>query len=80
MVHMFRAYLTEKQMPRSFWYFAIRHAASMMNVIPMKYNGKLASPFMLVHGERPDQQAWLPIFFLCYFHHENNSNASHSKN
>ncbi len=52
----------------------------MMNVIPRKYNGKLASPFMLVHGERPDQRAWLPIFSLCYFHHENNSNASRSKN
>jgi hypothetical protein len=80
MVHMSRAYLTEKQMPRSFWYFAICHAASMMNVIPGKYNGKLTSPFMLVHGERPDQQAWLPIFSLCYFHHENDSNASRSKN
>ncbi len=31
---------------------------------------------MLVHGVRPDQQAWLPIFSLCYFHHENDSNAS----
>ena len=27
MVHMSRAYLTEKQMPRTFWYFAIKHAA-----------------------------------------------------
>ncbi len=80
MVNMSHAYLTEKQMPRSFWYCAIRHTASMMNVIPGKYNGKLASPFMLVHGERPDQRAWLPIFSLCYFHHENNSDASRSKN
>jgi hypothetical protein len=80
MVHMSQAYLTEKQMPWSFWYFAICHAARMMNVIPGKYNNTLASPFMLVHGVRPDQQAWLPIFSLCYFHHENNSNASRSKN
>ncbi len=77
MVHMSCAYLMEKQMPRSFWYFAIRHAASMMNVIP---GSKLASPFMLIRGERPDQRAWLPIFSFCYFHHENNSDASRSKN
>ncbi len=64
MVHMSRAYLTEKQMPRSFWSYAIRHAARMMNVIPGKYKGKLASPFMLVHGVCPDQRAWLPIFLL----------------
>ena len=34
MVHMSRAYLTEKQMPRSFWYYAVKHSARMMNMIP----------------------------------------------
>ncbi len=80
MVHKSRAYIREKQMPRSFWYFAICHTARMMNVISGKYKGKLASPFMLVHGVRPDQRAWRPIFSLCYFHHKNDSNASRSKN
>ncbi len=50
MVHMARAYLTEKQMPRMFWFFAITHAARMMNAIPYKVHGHLASPFLLVHG------------------------------
>jgi hypothetical protein len=67
-------------MLQSFWYFAIKHAAKMMNVIPGKFKEKLASPFMLVHGVRPDQQAWLPIFSLCYFHHEKDSDASRLKN
>jgi hypothetical protein len=80
MVHMSRAYLMEKKMPCSFWYFAIQHAARMMNVIPGKYKGKLASPFMLIHGVCPDQRAWLPIFSLCYFHHKNDSSISRSKN
>jgi hypothetical protein len=80
MVHMSRAYLTEKQMLQMFWYFAIKHATKMMNIIPGKYKGKLASPFIPVHGVRPDQQAWLPIFSLCYFHHEKDSSASCSKN
>jgi hypothetical protein len=80
MVHMSHVYLTEKQMPQSFWYFAIKHAAKKMNIIPKKYKGKLALSFMLVHGVHPDQQAWLTIFSLCYFHHEEDSNASCSKN
>jgi hypothetical protein len=37
MVHMFCTYLTEKQMSRLFWYFGIKHAAKMMNVVPGKY-------------------------------------------
>jgi hypothetical protein len=77
---MSHAYLTKKQMPWTFWYYAIKHATCMMNIIPGRYNNKLASPFMLVHGVPPDPLTWLPIFSLCYFHHEKDSNASRSKN
>jgi hypothetical protein len=79
MVHMSRAYLMEKQMPRTFWYYAIKHAARVMNMIPGQYNNKLASLFMLVHSVPPDPRTWLPIFSVCYFHHEKDSNASCSK-
>jgi hypothetical protein len=80
MVHMSRTYLTEKQMPCTFWYFAIKHSARMMNMIPGKYKGKLASPFMLIPGVRPDPRTWLPLFSLCYFHHDKDSNAPCSYN
>ncbi len=50
MVHMAHVYLTEKQMPWSFWFYTIVHSARMMNAIPGKFGGKLASPFLLVHG------------------------------
>jgi len=36
MVHMARAYLTKKQMPHSFWFYALVHSARMMNAIPGK--------------------------------------------
>jgi hypothetical protein len=80
MVHMSRAYLMEKQMPDLFWYYTIKHSARMMNMIPGKYKNILASPFMLVHGVHPDQRTWLPLFSICYFHHDKDSNAQHSKN
>jgi hypothetical protein len=50
-----------------------------MNMNPGKYPGKLASPFVFVHGVRPDPRTWLPLFFVCYFHHEKDSDASRSK-
>jgi hypothetical protein len=62
MVHMSQAYLTEKQMPHNYWYFAIKHLARMMNMIPGKYCNKLASPFMLIHGMCRDPRTWLPLF------------------
>ena len=41
------AYLTEKQMPQSFWFFAITHAACMMNAIPGKVAVASPHPFSL---------------------------------
>ncbi len=70
MVHMSRAYITEKQMPRSFWFFSIVHSARMMNAIPGKLHGKMASPFLLVHGVGHVECTWFPLFSVCYFHHD----------
>jgi hypothetical protein len=61
MVHMACAYLMEKQMPRTYWFFVITHTAHMMNAIPGKYGNKgLALPFLLIHGVGHDQHTWVP--------------------
>jgi hypothetical protein len=68
---MAHAYLTEKQMPHTFWFYAITHATQMMNAIPGKLlHSHLASPFLLVHGVGHNKRAWVPLFSLCYFYHE----------
>jgi hypothetical protein len=77
---MSQAYLTKKQMLPSLWYYAIKHSACMMNMIPGKFCGKLASPFLLVHGVHQDQRTWIPLFSLCYIHHKKDINSLHSKN
>ena len=79
MVHMARAYLTKKQMPRAFWFYAIVHSAHMMNAIPGKIHGHIASPFLLVHGVGHDEQTWISLFSICYFHHEKDGNMKWSK-
>ncbi len=70
MVHMACAYLTEKQMPWLFWFYVIVHSACMMNTIPGKFGGKLASPFLLAHGSGHNEQTSFPLFSICYFHHK----------
>jgi hypothetical protein len=79
MVHMVRAYLTEKQIPRCFWFYAIKHAAWMMNAIPGKFKTRLASPFLLVHGVGHDVRTWIPVFSMCYFHHTKDGDLSQLK-
>ena len=65
MVHMSRAHLTEKQMSFLFWFYLVVDSACMMNVIPGKFGGKLASPFMLAHGVSHDERIWFPLFSVC---------------
>ncbi len=57
-----------------YWFYAITHAARMMNAIPGKHLGYLASPFLLVHGVGHDEHTWIPLFSLCYFHHVRDGN------
>ena len=67
---MARAYLTEKQMPKDYWFHAIHHAARMHNQIPAAFNGKLTTPFELVHRVAPDSRTWFPLFSIVYFYKE----------
>ena len=50
------------------------------NHTPAKYEDKLASLFMLVHGTQADCRSWLPLFSICYFHHDPDGSTKRSKN
>jgi hypothetical protein len=79
MVHMGRAFLTKKQIPCSFWFYAITYTAQLMNTIPGKHSGYLASPFLLVHGVSHNERTWNQLFSLAYFHHKKDGNQQRFK-
>ncbi len=66
-------------MPWTFWFYAITHAACMMNTIPGKWKDRLALPLMLVHGVGHDVRTWTPLFLICYFHHQKYGDDTRSK-
>jgi hypothetical protein len=78
-LRMARAYITEKQVSREFWYVAIRHAAIMLNQIPGRLGRRLTTPFELVHGVKPDSSTWFELFSVGYFDHPVENNATESK-
>ena len=67
LVQMARAYITEKQVGREFWFFAICHSASMLNQITGRMGRKLTTPFEIVHGEKADSKTWFEVFSVGYF-------------
>jgi hypothetical protein len=66
-------------MPHNFWFYAITHAARMMNTIPGKFKDCLTSPFMIVHGIGHNVHTWTSLFSLCYFHHEKDGKDMRTK-
>ena len=69
-VGMARSHITDMQMPRSHWFWAMCHAVQVMNHLPVKVNGELTSPFEFVHGVKPDYQALFRLFSTVHFKHE----------
>jgi hypothetical protein len=67
LVRMARAYITEKQVGREFWYFSIKHAAQMLNQVPGRLGRKLTTPFELVYNQKPDSRTWFELFSIGYF-------------
>ena len=78
-IQMARAFITEKQVGRELWYFAVRHAAMMDNQVPGRLGLKLTTPFELVHNSKPDSKTWFELFSIGYFNHNTDDAESRSK-
>ena len=66
---MARAYINDKQMPKSYWYWAIKHASRIHNIFPVKYNDKYTTPYEMVYKDKPDYRQLIRLFSTVYFSH-----------
>ena len=78
-IQMTRAFITEEQVGREFWYFAVRHAAMMLNQVPGQLGLKLTTPFEIVHNSKTDSKTWFELFSIGYFKHDVDNAESRSK-
>ena len=78
-LEMGRSYMTEKQMSRDYWFFAIRHAVLMLNQIPGRLGRKLTTPYELVHGVKPDSRTWFELFSIGFFAHDTDLSSNESR-
>ena len=66
---MARAYINDKQMPKSFWYWAIKHASKIQNIFPIKHDNQFTTPYELVFKTKPDYCQLIRLFSTVYFTH-----------
>jgi len=71
------AYITDMQMPHTFWFWAIRHAAQVMNYIPCMVNGVKTSSFKLVYGIKPYYRVLFHLFSTSCITHSSDGTCQH---
>ena len=76
---MARAFITEKQLGREFWYFAVRHAAMMLNQFLGRLGLKITTPFKIVHNFKTDSKTWFGLFSIGYFNYDTDIANNRSK-
>jgi hypothetical protein len=69
LTNMARAFITDMQMPRSYWYWALRQAVQVANYIPGSVEGISTTPHELAHGVKPDLCVLFRMFSTGFFHH-----------
>jgi hypothetical protein len=66
---MSRAFITDMQMPRQYWYWALRQSVQVMNCMPCTVEGISTTPHELVYGVKPDLRVLFRMFLVGFFHH-----------
>ena len=69
---MARAFVNDKYMPRSYWFWAIRHAARVHNIFPIRHNDTITTHHELVYHTKPDYRQLFRLFYTAYFSHTKN--------
>ena len=64
---MVRNWMTSNLLPSEFWYFGLRYAVQVTNMMPVTLSdGALSIPFELAYGLKPDWRNLLPLFSVAY--------------
>ena len=66
LVKQARQWLTSALLPTSYWWFAIKRACEISNIIKASHKMENVSPYELVTGIKPDYRQMIPIFSVAY--------------
>jgi hypothetical protein len=71
---MGHAFITDLQMPRQYWYWALRQSVQVLNYIPCTVEGISTTPHELVYGVKPDLRVLFRMFSTGFFRHLRDEN------
>lgn len=69
MVAMARSWLASAELPSTFWFYAVNHAAEVCNYFPfLLEDGTYTTPFELAYNMKPDLRVLFKLFGLAAVH------------
>lgn len=77
-MNMARAFITDMQMPKRFWYWALHQSIQVMSCISCTVSGVSTTPHELVYGIKPNLRVLFYMISTGYFRKSKNSNNHHS--
>jgi hypothetical protein len=66
LVNMARNWLKSSMLPMEYWYFAIKRACEVSNLLPVTRNDKITTPYELVYNKKVDYRSLIPVFSIAY--------------
>jgi hypothetical protein len=70
-VNMARNWLASAELPSTFWFYAVQHAAEVCNYFPYRLeDGSYSTPFEIAHKTKPDLRVLFKLFGLAAVHRE----------
>jgi hypothetical protein len=77
---MARNWLASAELPSTFWFYAVCHAAEVCNYFPTTLeNGEISTPFELAHQTKPDLRVLFKPFALAAVHCERHGDITLKK-
>jgi hypothetical protein len=66
MISMARNWLASAELPSTYWFYSVKHAAEVCNYFPLRMeDGTYKTPFELVHHSKPDLRVLFKPFGLA---------------
>ena len=65
-VDMARNWIRSNLLPATFWWFAIKRAVEIQNILPVKLQTQITTPHELSTGQRVDYRCLFPLFATSY--------------
>ena len=65
--------MTSSQLPAKYWFFGVKRACEVLNMMPIKRFDQITTPFEVVYKKKVDYRTLFPMFSTAYIKQERES-------